>query len=58
MKKVFFIVDLALAVFCYALDPTEGYWMGFDAKTGEVDAVWQFYVSGANFKARCFLRRQ
>lgn len=46
MKKVFFLFDLVFIVyFCFPLDPAEGYWMGFDTKTGEMDALWEIYVS-------------
>ena len=52
MKK--FIVVLAAlllgAVFCFAKDPCEGYWLSIDEKTNEVTAAWCISVDNGILK--------
>jgi uncharacterized protein (DUF2147 family) len=45
MKKfvVMLCVMVAVAGFCFAADPVEGYWLSVDEKTGKYTAGWEIY---------------
>jgi len=48
MKKqiALLLVFLAVAGFCFAADPVEGFWLSIDEKTNQVTAGWHIYQEG------------
>jgi len=48
MKKLTVLLFMLLAVagFCFAADPAEGYWLSIDEKTGKTTAGWHIYQEG------------
>jgi len=47
MKKI--IVTAIIILICsqtvFAADPVEGFWLGYDSKTGEIQTGWEIYES-------------
>jgi uncharacterized protein (DUF2147 family) len=47
MKKIIAVFfALTTAIYCFADDPVEGFWISIDDNTGKVTAGWQVYQEG------------
>ena len=52
-KKIMFVLFfLALAVFCFAADPAEGFWISVDEKTGKETAGWEIFIRDGKLYGR------
>ena len=54
MKKLITIMVafLLLGTMCFAADPTEGFWISVDEKTGQETAGWQILQSGGKLTGK------
>jgi uncharacterized protein (DUF2147 family) len=54
MKKFtgLLVLALALAGYCFALDPAEGFWISVDEKTGKTTAGWEIFVQNGKLFGR------